>query len=241
MQSLLESKISELLELEDALLQLTMACLNAHGAALYPLDLMASAAAKRSLSLALGFRRMVEDRNMMCAGALLRLQLDTALRFYAAYRAKDPHKFAVAVLDGGEIRKMKDRFGKKMTDRYLVDTLMAESEENQWIGSVYRETSGYVHFSVKHMVSIFFPSLEHDGKFQMKIHARDNDMSDEAFLEATSAFIEALSLFMKYLHGWGMTKENPHLVERLKSDWSGEESGSLNNSLADGNQDESLD
>lgn len=213
----LQAKIDELNRLETALIQLTADCLNANGGALYPLDLMAAAAAKRSFSLVRGFRQMLKDRNMLCAGALLRLQLDTALRFYAASLVDNPHEFAVEVLGGAEIRKLKDRSGTLMTDKHLVQTLMAESDENCWIGSVYRETSGFVHFSVKHMMSVYTLADGDSRKIQMKVSATDDWLNESVFLEAASAFVEALTLFMKYLHGWGITKENPHLVGRRES------------------------
>ena len=67
----------------------------------------------------------METRNLICAGALLRLQLDTALRFYAAFRVEKPHDFALAVLDGKRVRDLKDLDGQKMTDDYLVRKLGA--------------------------------------------------------------------------------------------------------------------
>ena len=196
---------------ERELLNLEMAVLRAYGGTLYPLDLMAAAGAKRALAQATGFRHMIETRNLVCAGALLRLQVDTALRFYAAFRVESPHDFAMQVFDGAEIRNLKDRHGHKMTDKYLVSCLVDESPDNAWIERVYKETSGYVHFSSKHMFSIYHPRSEEHSSVHIEIGATDVPLPDSIYAEALEAFIAATSLFMRYLHGWGTTKQNPHL------------------------------
>lgn len=105
---------------KDKLLELCLQMMNAYEGALYPLDFFASAAANRSIHMIDGFIEMIRSRNMTCAGALLRIHLDTTLRFYAAWLVDDPHKLATQVLEGVPIRKMKDSDGIKMTDRYLV-------------------------------------------------------------------------------------------------------------------------
>ena len=50
--------------------------MNADERAIYRVDLVVIAVVHRSTSLIDGFARMVEDRNVLCANALLRLQLD---------------------------------------------------------------------------------------------------------------------------------------------------------------------
>ena len=78
----------------------------AYGGAIYGMDLLAYGALNRSKAHLSGFCRLIRDRNLVCAGAVLRLQLDTALRFSAAWLVENPHAFAIAVLEGQHIRKL---------------------------------------------------------------------------------------------------------------------------------------
>ena len=71
----------------------------AYASALYPLDLLAAAAFSRSLAQCSGFRALIEARNYICAASILRLQIDTALRFFAAFLVDNPHEFAGSVLN----------------------------------------------------------------------------------------------------------------------------------------------
>jgi hypothetical protein len=153
---------------------------------------------------------------MICAGSLLRLQLDIALRLYAAFRAGNPHEFANQVMDGAEIRKIKDKAGNRMTDQYLVECLAAESVKNEWIKKVYRETSGYIHFSSKHMFSIWSGANKPEQTLEIQISAQDVDLPDIIYIEAIEAFIASTRLFMQYLHGWGITKQYPEEVAKLR-------------------------
>jgi hypothetical protein len=104
----------------------------------------------RSLALLRGFCDLVEARNMIAAAPLIRCQLDNGLRFFASTLVEDPHDFAGNILKGIPVRKMKDRYGKLMTDRYLVERLTIEVP---WIETVYSQASGYIHFSEQHIIN----------------------------------------------------------------------------------------
>ena len=106
---------------------------------------------------------MIRDQNFICAGALLRLQLDTALRIMAGFIVEEPHKFADAVMAGSRINRMKDREGKRMTDRYLVTKM---SKNFPGVETVYEQTSNYIHFSNIHILSMS------DGKHIQMGHTR---------------------------------------------------------------------
>src|ERR1035437_452289 len=106
----------------------------------YKLDIHAMAVIDRSLALLRGFCDLVEAKNMIAAAPLIRCQLDNGLRFFASTLVEDPHDFAGNILKGIPVRKMKDRHGKLMTDRYLVERLTIEVP---WIETVYSQASGY--------------------------------------------------------------------------------------------------
>jgi len=217
---LLSRRLGELKALEDSLLDLALSCMKAYGGALYPMDLLANGASNRTIAQSTCFRRMIEERNMICAGSLLRLQLDTALRFYAAYISENPHKFAHEVLKGTRVDKLKDRDGKLMQDRYLVRQL-AHAEGLEWLERVYQETSGYIHLSSKHLFCSFTAVDTEARTMEMQVSAFHSHLPEAIFLEAVDAFLAATKLYMKYLQGWGVTKQNPEEVARIRAEREG--------------------
>jgi hypothetical protein len=171
--------------------------------AMYGLDILAIAVLNRSLCLLEGFCDLIEKRNFIAAAPLLRLQLDNLLRFHAAWLVNNPHDFSLEVLAGTHIRKMKDRDGNLMTDRYLVDKL---SEQHPEMKSVYEHTSGYIHLSEKHI----FNSLgkpEASGRFTMKVSSTDDFIKEADYLEALRAFFEITGILFSYMKGWSLTKD----------------------------------
>jgi hypothetical protein len=135
------TRLEKLLKhLEDAQpfhLEVGLKMAKAYGGAVYPVDLLANAALNRSANLLDGFVTLARKRNFICCAPLLRLQLDNCLRFYAVFIVKDPHQFAMNVFEGTPINKMKDRDGKRMTDRYLAEKL---NKEHSWVLRVYERT-----------------------------------------------------------------------------------------------------
>lgn len=177
---------------------------------IYSLDLLAMAAINRSMAHIAGFRQMIEARNFICAASVLRLQLDTALRFAAAWLAPNADLFAHEVLKGTSIRTLKDRSGCQMTDSYLVSVL---AKEDPWITNVYKQTSGYIHLSEKHMFNSL-TAVEDDGRFEMKMSPEDTVITDDLYIETVEAFWAASDVFLRYLESWVLTKARPKVTGR---------------------------
>src|SRR5690606_24875687 len=94
----IESILKKIDEERDRHLSLGKAILEADEDKLFFLDLLAIAALNRSLSNSTAFTRLVRVKNYLVAASLVRLQLDTFLRFFASYLVRDPHEFAKSVL-----------------------------------------------------------------------------------------------------------------------------------------------
>jgi len=124
------------------LLKLGKAMMEAYEGAMYPVDLLALGALKRTISTIAGFKLLIESSNMVCARTILRVQIDTALRFYSVFIVADPHSYSLEILSGKNINHMQDSSGQKMRDAYLVNKL---SEEYPWLPTVYKNLSGYIH------------------------------------------------------------------------------------------------
>ena len=115
--------------LEDdrrAMLKLGVAMTGGNEAPVFPFDFMTFGAVKRNVSLTVATHAMVQSWNMVCSRALLRLHIDTSLRYSAAWLVEEPHDFATKVLGGERIDRMKDRDGRRLTDAHLVKIRSAE-------------------------------------------------------------------------------------------------------------------
>ncbi|MXW15278.1 MAG: hypothetical protein F4120_04665 [Rhodothermaceae bacterium] len=202
----ISSVLDRLEKTEKLLLNAVPNILTADDHKLYAFDFLANAALKRSVALSSGFRTLICDQNFTCAGALIRLQLDTALRFMAGFIVENPHEFATAVMEGNRINKMKDRDGECMTDRYLVNKM---SEKYSWVGSVYEQTSNYIHFSDTHIFSMSDGKNDSDETYSISIGIKDSNISDEEYLGAILIFHNITGILMSYIEGWIATKGNP--------------------------------
>ena len=62
----------------------------------YPIDIYTIGAANRTLALSSGFKHHIQEFNLICAGVIVRLHLDTAIQFSAAWLVSKPHDFVLA-------------------------------------------------------------------------------------------------------------------------------------------------
>ncbi len=212
MTSNLEGLLEKIDNERDRHLGLGKATLEADGCKLFSLDFLAVAAINRSLSNCTAFTQLVRAQNYLAAASLVRLQLDTFLRFFASCLANDPHEFATSVLGGTEVRNLKDRSGKPMTDRHLVDSVASEFP---WVPNVYKQTSGFIHLSDKHIFSTI-QSVQDDGTLSMHIGSDPSRFPEALWIEMTDGFIAATDALFQYLKGWAFTKANPQLVQSVK-------------------------
>lgn len=186
--------------------------LQADGGNIFPLDLLAIAAIKRSLSNTSAMRLLVENWNLVAARTILRAQLDTPVRFSAVWLVDDPHDFATKVHAGEHIRRMKDRSGNPMTDAYLIEKM---SVEYPWIKTVYERLSGYVHFSANHVSATVTDHDDEARTVKFAMSAEDLEFPEESWVEVIACFNECTRILHRYLEGWTMTKGNPLAVSRF--------------------------
>jgi hypothetical protein len=141
--------------------------------------------ARRAIAQSVAFRQMIDNRNSLVALSIVRMQLDTVLRLYALFWVADPEDFALKVLQGTQIDKLKAKDGKLLSDRYLKDRV---SKTNEWIPSVYKETSGYIHFSHRHIQAALEVIDRETGHVQIQIGAQDVGKSIGYYGETLRAF-----------------------------------------------------
>jgi hypothetical protein len=189
---------------ERTLLDITFRLFHADGGKMFTVDLIAAAAANRSLNLLSGFKAMIEARNLVCAVAILRLQLDTAMRFSALSLVDDPNSLAEQVLKGTPLRRVKDRNGAPMTDARLVEIFSLPAP---WIRDVYDLGCDYVHLSGAHVRHVFGPGKD-PGKATLQVGASDPvDLDESNYTEAIFGFQASVDLLCHAIASWVSVKE----------------------------------
>lgn len=154
-------------------------------------DFFIFGALRRTLAQACGFRDLIEARNFPCAAAILRLQIDTAMRINALSLVADPDATCKAVLDGEQFNRLKDRDGKKMSDAHLREKL---AKDYAWITPVYEQTSDFVHLSGRHFEVSIARTDDETRTAYFQISGRDPQRPDETYFEAVDTFFEATKL-----------------------------------------------
>jgi len=113
----------------------------------YTFDIFVNGLLNRSVNLLMGFILLMRQNNFIAAAPLVRLHLDSLLRLYAPqlidYNVDD---FALKVIGGTPVRKLKDKDNQKMTDSRLVEKI-SEHEAFNWVQKVYDTGNAYVHYS----------------------------------------------------------------------------------------------
>lgn len=206
----IEERVALLEELYEPQLKFGHDLMVADDGNFYPLDLLAFAAIKRSMSLQSAMLSLIRDNNYFSAASLLRLQIDSCMRFYTVFLVDDPQDFATKVLGGEHIRKLKDKNGNKLTDAYLIDAL---SEHHKWVKNVYKTTSGFVHLSNKHLFSYIEKVNEDEQSVSFVLGKEDNHVNDAFWIEMIDGFIDATKTLYEYLNGWLETKKSKKYSE----------------------------
>lgn len=161
------------------------------GVSLSHADFFVFGALRRTLAQARGFRDLIEARNFPCAAAILRLQIDTAMRVNALALVDDPDAICKAVLDGQKFNRLADRNGKRMSDAYLRQKL---AEKHSWISPVYEQTSDFVHLSGRHFEVSIARTDDETRLAYFQIAGHDPHRPDETYFEVVDTFFEATRL-----------------------------------------------
>lgn len=171
-------------------------------------DIFLIACLNRSANLLEGFVKMTEMENFLCAAPLIRLNLDTLLRMFASkiYIGTD-RELLQELLKGVHFQKLKDHNGNEMGDGYLKK-LISENKGMEWVKNVYDVSSGYIHLSDKHLLSItreFLPNnrIAIQIRNTSPIPPKEQLGAINIFIRTTVNIIEFIEGRIKYL------KENP--------------------------------
>lgn len=107
-------------------------------------DLYLAGTCEYSMRIVDGLITMLQARNFVCAAQLLRVQIGVCMRTLALLVCEDIDAFIKTFLSNGQIRKLKDRDGKKLTDARLKELL---NQFDPTVADSYDEASGMTHYS----------------------------------------------------------------------------------------------
>lgn len=172
------------------------------GQSLLKEDFFFCAATDRCMNLIDGFICMLQERNLTCAGALLRLQLDNCMRTYAAFIAADKDAVIDCVISGNRIDKQKSKDGDLLKDVYLKNEL---SKLDTGFSAVYDNTSGYIHFSDR--ASYQTVKSCDDNVIEWGVGTQLLEKFNPLLIEAADAFIHFVKLHFHILSAVVESKE----------------------------------
>lgn len=172
------------------------------GQSLLKEDFFFCAATDRCMHLIDGFSNMLHERNLTCAGALLRLQLDNCMRTYAAFIAEDKDAVIDCVISGNRIDKQKSKDGNLLKDVYLKNEL---SKIDNGFSIVYDNTSGYIHFSDR----AFYQTVKScdDNVIEWGVGTQLLEKFNPLLIEAADAFNHFVKLHFHILSAVVESKE----------------------------------
>lgn len=172
--------------------------------AVYNPDLIVMAMLQRSYGIVDALLDAVDTYNMHAAAPLLRLQLDTLIRAHYVASCEALDDLTGRLLRGEQFRKIKDAEGKNLTDARLQELAAGV---HAWVIPVYRETSGWVHFSVSHMAAT--TQVGDNDDFFMGVPLRPTVLPESLWHEVYAAAIRATEELFDYARGWASRKGLP--------------------------------
>lgn len=174
--------------------------IQAGNCALYNIDLLFCAVAKRAISLVEGFLTLAKENNYLCALPLVRLQLDNGLRSYALSFVKDKEDFFKHFASGVPIKKYKSTDGKNLSDNYLVSQM---DQKLPGVKKLYEETSNYIHLSDQHLWLI---KHNRHNAGDMEISVGSTDFLEEEKAHFISVMIDVSRIVHILIEDWHKIK-----------------------------------
>ncbi|MBL7975650.1 MAG: hypothetical protein JNJ85_12100, partial [Candidatus Kapabacteria bacterium] len=182
---------------------------------LFPLDLLSMAVSNRTIQVIEGFRQATESGNMLVSLPLVRLHIDTLLRWYATTLVENPHETSSKILKGAQLRDITDKLGNKLTDGYLVQKY---SKYFAQLKTVYNSTSGYIHLSDKHMLApVTSVDLTGEVTWQISRTNKDDARTYSGKIESTLCMIEITEHIIHLLNSWAEQKNSTNRNDNSES------------------------
>lgn len=183
---------------------------------IFKTDFIFMGAINKALANISAFLDLIEKDNYLVAFAIVRIQLDVMLRFYAAILldVDSRTKYSDTFLSGERIDKlqiwMKNKKGKNIKQN-LTDKFLCEHFEKtfgiDWVLRVYQQTSKFIHMSGVSFLSMVNKigdegkaikvriGLHKDGKIQIEKEQLVDSIS--CIVDITQRILDCLTMWLK--------------------------------------------
>lgn len=198
----LEYHLGEIERLVAALSLRPDAYLGPQGAAIPDIEWYALAAIKKTASLSHAFCTLVRTKNTLAAAALVRLQLDTAMRMFGLTQVEDIETVGTWLMNDNSYRKLKAGTGEALSDAFLHRIL---DEKYPGLSEAYKAASGYVHLSGQHIKTGLW-SQEGSSILFFNLKGTDDARPDEWFADIIDAFDQATRLTAELIAEFRLTR-----------------------------------
>lgn len=180
------------------------------GSFLSPVEWYSLAAVTKSTSNAHAFCTLVEGRNTIAAAAIVRMQIEAAMRLYGLTLVDDVEVAGAHLMAGNKFGQLKSREGVKLADKVLHEAL---SLEYAWVTEAYEGTSAFVHLDGQNIKSKLV-YLEMGAFFNLS--GVDAKRPETAYFELADTFFIALRMTKNILLDFLATRpQPPERSERL--------------------------
>lgn len=194
----LEARLRKIEEASRALVKIPYAYLGPIGTKIPDIDWFVLAAIKKTISLTHAFCTLARAKNTLAATALIRLQLDTALRIFGLSFIDDLDAAGSHLMNNESYQRLRSRDGELLQDGMLHREL---DKHYPGLSAVYQATSAYVHLSAAHIQTGL---SDRPGSPILYFHLNETDDSNtsEHFAEAVDSFDQATGLAIELIEGF---------------------------------------
>lgn len=160
------------------------------GTAIPDIEWYALAAIKKTASITHAFCTLVRAKNTLSAAALVRLQLDTAMRIFGLTLVADVESAGTWLMNDKSYRKLKARTGEALSDAFLHRKL---DEKYPGLSEAYEAASAYVHLSGRHIKTGLW-SQKGSSILFFHLNGTDDARPNDWFADIIDSFDQATKL-----------------------------------------------
>ncbi|MDW9590289.1 hypothetical protein GOC31_30790 [Sinorhizobium meliloti] len=185
------------------------------GCILADVEWFSLAVVSKSTSNAHAFDTLVRERNTIAAGALIRMQIEVAMRLFGLTLVDDVEEAGARLMNGEKYSTLKLKGTKQpLRDKILHEKL---AEMYLWVTAAYEDSSAYVHLD---SVNITLKLNPRSGRVFFNLLGVDKARPDEDYFHLADTFFIALRMTRDLLKDFLATRPNPdyRLEQKLKLD-----------------------
>lgn len=160
-----------------------------------PIETVMAVAIQRSRHLLQAYVRVLPDKNLTAASALIRMQLDSLMRANACFLVADPMQVWSVLKSGEPWNRVQSKEDRPLTDGYLHEKLTGKFS---WASEAYKQLSGYIHLSRPHLESTiegenFLGMVIYQGLAGERVTDHEVAENTRLFIQVTEALLQLCS------------------------------------------------